>query len=78
MKIRITSAISWDRLHREAGDVLEVSDFDGHWLIARGRAVEYTEPQAIDSNRAVGVKKSDADTLTKRRSYKRKKPDNAG
>lgn len=73
MKVRITSAISWDRLHREAGDVLEVSDFEGHWLIARGRAVKYEEPQAIDRNRAVGVQKSETETLTKRRSYKRKK-----
>lgn len=70
MRIKVTSSLRWDGLHRSAGDVFEVNDADGAWLIARGRAVEYTEPDEIDSNRAVGVSKSSSKTT--KRSYKRK------
>lgn len=72
MKIRLLGAVQWDGEHREVGDVFEVSDFDAHTLIARGRAVPYTEPQEIDTNRAIGVKKSQPESVAKRRSYKRK------
>ncbi len=72
MKVRLTSSVVWTGDHREAGDVLDVSDVDAKWLISRGRAVTYVEPQVIDTNRAIGVKKSEPETLTKRRSYKRK------
>lgn len=72
MKVRLTSSVVWTGDHREAGDVLDVSDIDAHWLMSRGRAVKYEEPQVIDTNRAIGVKKSEPETLTKRRSYKRK------
>jgi len=72
MKVRLTSSVVWTGDHREAGDVLDVDEVDAKWLISRGRAVTYEEPQVIDTNRALGVKKSEPETLTKRRSYKRK------
>lgn len=77
MKIKLLSSVLWGGEHREAGDVIEVSDHDGRWLVNRGRAIEYSEPPAIDANRAVGLKKSTPETLTKRRSYKRKPKDDS-
>lgn len=73
MQIKVTSSIHWDGQHKGAGDVFEVSDNDAAWLIARGRALPYTEPAEIDRNRAIGVKKSSA-KVTKR-SYKPKATD---
>jgi len=75
MKIKILNAVLWNGEHREVGDVFDVSELDAINLISRGRAVAYSEPAAIDTNRAVGVTKSEPETLTKRRSYKRKAND---
>jgi len=75
MKIKILNAILWDGEHREVGDVFELQDQDAINLINRGRAVAYSEPAAIDTNRAVGVTKSGPDNVTKRKSYKRKTSD---
>lgn len=71
MKITLLSSILWGGDHREAGDVLDLAEIDAQSLIARGRAKVYTEPQQIDTNRALGVNKSTNSTLTKR-SYKKK------
>lgn len=72
MKITLTSSILWNGEHREVGDVLDIADGDAANLIGRGRAVPYTEPQEITTNRAIGVKKSQPENVTTRKSYKRK------
>ena len=72
MKITLTSSILWGGQHREAGDVLDLTDTEALNLIGRGRAVPYTQPEEITTNRAVGVKKSQPENVTTRKSYKRK------
>jgi len=72
MKIRLTSSILWDGYHREAGDVLDLTDVESSNLIGRGRAVPYVEPEKITTNRAIGVEKSEPENVTTRKSYKRK------
>lgn len=73
MKVQLTGAILWDGEHRDIGEVLDLSDFDAHTLVARGRAKMYTpdlgEP-VKPQNRSVGLQTSDAPKTVKR-AYKR-------
>lgn len=74
MKIELTGAVQWDGQHRDIGEVIDISDFDAHTLISRGRAKPYA-PELGDpvkqQNRSVGLETSDAPKTIKR-TYKRK------
>ena len=72
MKVELIGSIRWDGHHRDAGEVLDLSDFDAHTLISRGRAKRFVEKETPVINRAVELQTSDAPKTTKRRSYKKK------
>ena len=49
MKIRITRGTVADLLPREPGDILEVPDGDGQFLVDTGKAELFVEPEAAES-----------------------------
>jgi len=71
MKVELLSSIQWDMQHRDAGEVLDISNNDAHWLISRGRAKPYAEPEYPVENRSVALETSDAPKVYKR-TYKKK------
>jgi hypothetical protein len=52
MKVKLTSSVAIKGEHQEVGTVLDLSDTDGYSLIARGRAIPFSEANEISSNRA--------------------------
>jgi hypothetical protein len=66
MKVMLKSAVLWDKEHRDAGEVIEVNDVDASWLMSRGKAVPYAEPEKPVKNRAEEVETSEAPKTTKR------------
>lgn len=73
MRIELTRGVIWDKIAREPGDVLEVSEVDGFTLIDRGKAKLYKDPVLTPTNRSVGLETSEPEQkLTKRRTYKKK------
>lgn len=75
MKVELRGNIQWDGQHREAGEVLDLSDFDAASLIARGRAKKYeprVEVEPVIQNRSVGLETSDTEPKVVKRTYKRK------
>lgn len=71
MKIELTRSIHWAGEHRDAGEVIEVSDSDASGLMANGKGRPYAEPAKPVVNRAVELEVSDAPKISKR-TYKRK------
>jgi len=53
MKVKLTSSVAIKGEHQEVGTVLDLSDTDAHSLIARGRAIPFSEANEISSNRTV-------------------------
>jgi len=73
MKVQITRGVIWDKLSREPGEVIEVSEVDGFTLIHKGKAKLYKEPVLTTTNRSVGLEVSEPEQMfSKRRSYKKK------
>ena len=52
MKVKLTSSVAIKGEHQEVGTVLDLSDTDAYSLIARGRAIPFSEANEISSNRA--------------------------
>jgi len=75
VKVMLRSSILWEKEHRDAGEVIEVSEIDAQWLIGRGRAVPYAEPQKPATNRAVDLETSEQPQKTVKRSWKKKTAD---
>jgi len=71
MKVELLRAVSWEGVHRDAGEVLDLSDFDAHTLISYGKAKPYAEPEKPIVNRSVELETSTAPKTTKR-SYRKK------
>ena len=72
MKIELLSSILWDGNHRNAGEVIDVSETDAYGLIGRGRAKPYDEPAKPIENRAVGLETTTAEPKVIKRTYKKK------
>jgi len=73
MRVELTRGVVWDKMAREPGDVLEVSEVDGFTLIDRGKAKLYKEPVLKTTNRSIGLETSEPEQkVTKRRTYKKK------
>lgn len=53
MQVKLTSSVAIKGEHQEVGTVLDLSDTDAHSLIARGRAIPFSEANAISANRTV-------------------------
>lgn len=75
MKVMLRSAILWDKEHRDAGEVIEVNDSDASWLMSRGKAVPYAEPEKPVKNRAEEVATTETPKTTKRAWKKTKSED---
>jgi hypothetical protein len=71
MKIELLRSIHWGGTHRDAGEVIEVTQSDASGLIANGKATPYAEPQSPVVNRAVELEVSEAPKTIKR-TYKKK------
>jgi hypothetical protein len=76
MKVELTRGIIWDKLAREAGEVLELSEVDGFTLIDKGKAKLYREPAIKTVNRSIGLENSSQQIETvaekpKRRTYRK-------
>jgi len=73
MRVELTRGIIWDKIAREPGTVLELSEVDAFTLIDKGKARLYKDPVFKTTNRSVGLENSEPEQkLTKRRSYKKK------
>jgi len=73
MRVELTRGIIWDKLARDPGTVLEVSEVDGFTLIDKGKARLYKDPVFETTNRSVGLENSAPEQkVTKRRTYKKK------
>lgn len=75
MKVELTGSILWDGLHRDPGEVLDLSDIDAANLIGRGRAKKYEPRVEVEppiQNRSVGLETSDVEPKVTKRTYKRK------
>ena len=66
MKVKLTSSVAIKGEHQEVGTVLDLSDTDAHSLIARGRAIPFSEANEISSNRTV-----EAESVKKRAPMKK-------
>lgn len=69
MQVEILSSVHWDGHHRDAGDVIDVKEWDANWLICRKKAKPYTGKNPVDDppmNRVVGLETSSEPKLTKR------------
>lgn len=58
MKVKLVSSIAWEGQHQEEGRVLDLEDADAHWLINRGRAIEWKESNQIDSDKKAAKPKT--------------------
>ena len=72
MKVELLSSILWDGNHRDAGEVLDISETEAWGLIGRGRAKPYDAPAKPIENRAVGIETTTAEPKIVKRSYKKK------
>jgi len=73
MRVELTRGIIWDKMAREPGEVLEVSEVDGFTLIDKGKARLYKDPVLKTTNRSVGLETSEPEQkVTKRRTTKKK------
>jgi len=73
MRVELTRGIIWNKMAREPGEVLEVSEVDGFTLIDKGKARLYKEPVLKTTNRSVGLEASEPEQkVTKRRTTKKK------
>ena len=72
MKIELSSSILWNGHHRDAGEVLDVSETEAYGLIARGRAKPYDPPAKPIENRAIGIETTTAEPKIVKRTYKKK------
>lgn len=52
MKVKLTSSVAIKGEHQEVGAVLNLNDADAYSLMARGRAIPFSEANEISSNRA--------------------------
>lgn len=71
MKVELLRAIHWEKEHRDAGEVIEVSDWDAHTLISYGKAKAFEQVEKPAENRSVGLTTSSIQPTSKR-TYKRK------
>lgn len=71
MKVELLRAIHWESMHRDAGEVIDVSDFDAHTLISYGKAKAFHEGEKPAVNRSVGLTTSSIQKPAKR-TYKKK------
>jgi hypothetical protein len=71
MKVELLRAIHWENQHRDAGEVIEVSDWDAHTLIAYGKARAFKQVEKPAENRSVGLTTSSIQKPAKR-TYKKK------